>query len=305
MIRVLAVAAERSFLKAYLQLFIQAGIEVVSIEAAIFGYVRRFMASRDIRSRNCVVQILDGQEMLSMLFVKGIYLYSQRNRLFSEEEEAWSKESAAVLRRLTQFATSQQVEEPIDTLFICGHNQEDLKSALEMSEEVPTQIALRIYREVRMKIKERVASREKVEFVYPVGFGVTEEKRLNFVRQLKLGGRELEKHYERMTLFAPGAAVLAVCLLITLFMGNTYLTKSRELSKLQQMMQDGEMMGSHTAYELAGANVTNMEQKMEEAEILWKHLMSYPTVNTSVRDVLESCAGEEIELTLKNFNRDT
>ncbi|MBQ8596929.1 MAG: hypothetical protein IJ409_03985 [Lachnospiraceae bacterium] len=305
MIRVLAVAAERPFLKAYLQLFIQAGIEVVSIEPAISEFVRRFMASPDIQKKNCIVQILDGQEMISMLFVKGIYLYSQRNRLFSDEEEAWSRESAAVVRRLTQFATSQQVEDPIDTLFICGHHQEALKSALEISEELPPQIALRIYPEERLKVKEKAAGRDKVEFVYPTGYGVTEEKRLNFVRQLKLGGKDLEKRHERIALVAPAAVVLVICLIITFFMGNSYLSKNRELLKLQQIMQDGETASAHTTYELASANVASMEQKMEEAEILWDHLMSYPTLNTSVKDVLESCAGGEVNLEIKNFNRDT
>lgn len=305
MIRVLAVAAEKTFLKSYMQLFIQAGIEVVSVEPAISVFVRKFMASPQIQKRNCIVQILDGQEMISMLFVKGVYLYSQRNRFFSEEEETWAAESAAVVRRLTQFATSQQIEDPIDTLFICGRHQEVLKEALEESEELPAQIALRIYAEERLKIKGKTSEREKVEFVYPTGYGVTEDKRLNFVRQLRQGGKDWEKRYERAALATPALVVLIVCLIITFFMGNSYLQKSKELHKLQQMMQDGETLNSHTTYELASANVANMEQKMNEAEILWNHLMSYPTINTSVRDVLITCAGEEVELSIKNFNRDT
>lgn len=305
MIRVLAVAAEKAFLKAYLHLFIQAGIEVVSIEPAITGFVRRFMASPDIQKRNCIVQILDGQEMLSMLFVKGVYTYSQRNRLFSEEEKAWSGESAAVVGRLTQFATSQQVEDPIDTLFVCGERQGALKSALESSEELSPQIALRIYPEDKLKVKEKAAGSEAVEFVYPTGYGVSEEKRLNFVRQLRLGSKAMEKRHERAMLAAPALIVLVICLVITFFMGNTYLKKSKELHKLQETMQDSELLSSHTTYELASANVSNMEQKMGDAEILWNHLMSYPTINTGVRDVLETCAGEEVELAIKNFNRDT
>lgn len=305
MLRVLAVAAEKSFLKAYLQLFIQAGIEVISIEPAISDFVRRFMASPDIQKRNCIVQILDGQEMISMLFVKGIYTYSQRNRLFSEEEEAWSRESAAVVGRLTQFATSQQIEDPVDTLFVCGDKQTALKNALETSEELSPQISLRIYQEEKLKVKGKASGGEKIEFVYPTGYGVTDEKRLNFVRQLRMGGKEMEKRYERAILAAPAVIVLAVCLVITFFMGNSYLKKSKELHRLQEAMQDSETLSSHTTYELARANVSNMEQQMGEAEILWKHLMSYPTVNTSVRDVLETCAGEEVELAIKNFNRDT
>lgn len=303
--RVLAVAAEKTFLKSYMQLFIQAGIEVVSIEPAISGFVRRFMASPEIQKRNCIVQILDGQEMISMLFVKGVYLYSQRNRFFSEEEDAWSAESAAVARRLIQFATSQQIEDPVDTLFICGRHQEALKEALEESEELPPQIALRIYPERGLKVKDKVSEENKVEFVYPIGYGMAEEKRLNFVRQLKLGGKDMEKRYERAVLATPVLVVLVICLLITFFMGNTYLKKSKELHKLQQMMQNGETLNSHTTYELASASIANMEQKMNEAEILWSHLMSYPTINTSVRDVLQTCAGEKVELEIKNFNRDT
>ena len=113
-------------------MFEQAGVEITSVEPALSVFVKRFMASPDIQKKNCVVQILDGQEIISILFVKGIYLYSQRNRIFSEDDsDLLAKEAGAVVDRLLQFATSQHVEDPISTLYLCGQNQAGLKTVIE------------------------------------------------------------------------------------------------------------------------------------------------------------------------------
>ena len=145
--RILAVSAERGFLEHYLVLFEQAGVEITSVEPALSVFVKRFMASPDIQKKNCVVQILDGQEIISILFVKGIYLYSQRNRIFSEDDsDLLAKEAGAVVDRLLQFATSQHVEDPISTLYLCGQNQAGLKTVIEENGGFNQQIFPKIVR---------------------------------------------------------------------------------------------------------------------------------------------------------------
>lgn len=304
--RVFAVAAEKEFLQAYIRLFTHAGIELISIEPAISNFVRRFSASFEVQKKNSIVQIMDGQEIISILFVKGSYLYSQRNRIFAEnDEKALAREAGAVVERILQFASSQHVEDPVEVLYLCGQNQSGLKTAIEENQEFTQKIIPRIYNDDKFKVRKRTGSTEKLEFVYPIGILQKKEKHIDFIHQMKWDSPENIKKRERFVLFLPAIAVFTVCLIIALIQGISYLGRNAELSRLQRTMQENSMVDDHTSYELADANIEGMEKKMEEAGILWRQLMSYPTLTSEIRDVLEGCAGNAVTAEIKSFNRDS
>ncbi len=304
--RVFAIAAEKTFLEAYINLFTQAGVEITSIESAISNFVRRFMASTEVQKKNCIVQILDGQEIVSILFVKGVYLYSQRNRIFSEDnQELLAREAGDVVERIMQFATSQHVEDPINVLYLCGQNQSELKEVIEENREFIKLITPLIYREEKLKVKKRPGSTGKFEFVYVYSNEQKSEKYIDFLRQLKRDNPKNVKKRETMLLVLPATVVLTICLIVSAIMGSTWLSKSTELSKRQRAIQDTSVVQDQTSYNLATASISNMEKKMGEAELLWSHLMSYPTLNTAVMNVITTCAGSEVKVEIKSFNRDS
>lgn len=303
--RLLAVAVEREFLLSYVQLFNQAGIEVVSIEPAISGFVRRFMHSPEVHKKNCIVQVLDGQEILSMLFIKGVYFYSQRNRVFSDDDEGLARQAGAVVDRLLQFATTQQVEDPIDTLLVCGQNQDGLKRAMEEAYGYTPQLMPRIYKEEKIRLKTKAESSERAEFLYASTGMLKADKHLNLVRQLRQDSKELRKKRERAIMLLPIIIVLVVCLLISAALGATYLVRSQELNQLQAAMEDKGAVSVHSVYELTDANIAGMEQRITEAGELWSHLMSYPTLSPQIRTILNECAGDQISLEIRNFSRDS
>ena len=64
-------------------------------------------------------------------------------------------------------------------------------------------------------------------------------------------------------------------------------------------------MDEHTSYDLANASIENMEKKMEEAGVLWNQLMSYPTLNSDIKNRLKECAGDAVTVEITSFNRDS
>lgn len=301
--KIFAVSAEKQFLESYLRLFSQIGIELISIEPAISLFIRRFMGTSEIQKKNCIVQIMDGQEILSMLFVKGIYSYSQRNRIFSDGDwEMFAREAGAVVERLLQFGASQHLEDPIETLFLCGVNQEKMRTAIEETVSFTQPVAPRVYRGDKVKLKS--AADGKVEFVYPLGNTYRTDKNLNLVRQLRQESPQNIRKRELAMLALPSAVVLAVCLVITAILAGKYVSGNREIAKVERNMQSEELMDAHTTYELADASVNSMEQRIVEAQQAWKRLMSHPTVSSPIKAALMECAGETVSLELKNFNRD-
>lgn len=305
--RLFVVAAERDFLEGYIRLFAQAGVEVISIEPAISNFVRRFTACPEIHKNNCIVQIQDGQEIISILFVKGVYLYSQRNRIFSEnDQKALAAEAGAVVERILQFATSQHLEDPVSVLYLCGQSQIELKNVIEENKNFVQQITPRVYRDEKLVIKKRTGSSETVEFVYPLGSSQKADKYVDFVKQLRQESPRNLKRREQLGIVLPMAVVLTICLLVTAVMGGIYLGRSAELRKIQRVTQDSAVADNRASYELAQASIDRMEQSMQEAEEAWGQLMSYPTIHSSINEILQSCAENNgVAVEVKSFNRDS
>lgn len=288
--KLLTTAVEKDFLMSYISFFRQAGIEICSLDSAVSTFVRLFMNSPEIAKKTCIVQILDGQEVISMLFVKGMYYFSQKNRIFTDNLPA---ELSSITGKLLQFATSQQIKEPVDTMYICGNGQNELKGEM---------IDSRIFTGDKVISVNANARRKNVEFIYPAGCFLGKKQGMSFYRQLR---QEKKKQREFLSLLLPPGAVILAGLLITAIMGNTYFSGTQELKRLQNAVHEKEMANNNASYELALASIDAMKSKMETVEEIWLHLMSYPTVNSSVEQTLAECAKDEVSVEIRSFQRDS
>jgi hypothetical protein len=295
--KLLVTAVEKPFLLSYINFFRQAEIEITAVDSEINALVRLFANAPELQKKTCLIQVLDGQEVISMLFLQGVYYYSQKNRLFEQDSpEALAEELSAIRGRLFQFATSQQIKEPITDIYLCGNGQKLLQVEMETD---------RIFSGEKVIVKEKEVRKKNVEFVYPAGYLLGNRQGLSFIKQIKQEQKKNKKQREIGKFLLPAAAVFLIGLLITVFMGHTYLSRSKELKKMENAMQDEATLAANADYELAQANLDNMKNKIAAAEEIWNHLMSYPTMDSSIEQVLLSCGGNDISLEVKSFQRDS
>lgn len=292
---VLATAVEREFLLSYIHLFKQAGIEISSIDSEINSLVRLFSNSPEIQGKTCLVQVLDGREVISMLFVRGTYYYSQKNRLFNQDSmEELQKELLSIRDMLFQFVTSQQIKEPIQTIYLCGNGQQDLIQ--EMPED-------KKFLGEKVILKEKTVKKKNIEFMYPIGILLGKKQGIGFFKQLKQEQKEKRKKKEIFKLLLPSLTVIAISLLITAFLGNKYLSGMQELRKLESDIQESN--GAHASYNMSLASTEAMKAKIALVEEIWSRLMSYPVINSYVEQLISSCAGDEVSVELTGFQRDS
>lgn len=295
--RVLATAVEKDFLLSYISFFKQAGIEITFIDSEINSLVRMFSNSPEIQKRTCLLQVLDGQEVISMLFIKGSYYYSQKNRLLHYDVlEELTGELESIRGKLLQFLTSQQIKEPVETIYLCGEGQSALQKEMTGNE---------IFTGRKVIFANKSIKRKKIEFVYPVGSLLGKKQGISFYRQLRQEQKEKRKQQEMLNLFLPPGVVLVVGLLVTAFMGNTYFSGLRELKQIQKTMQESAKATGNASYEMASASVDAMQYKINKVEDIWEHLMSYPIINSSIEQTLEECAGSGVSVEIKSFQRDS
>ncbi|MGN0377673.1 MAG: PilN domain-containing protein [Suilimivivens sp.] len=295
--KLLATAVEKDYLLSYISFFKQAGIGISSIDSEINCLVRLFSNSPEIKKKTCLIQVLDGQEVISMVFVKGIYYYSQKNRLLNHDSfEELPEELESIRGKLFQFLTSQQVKDPIEAIYLCGDKQSELKR--EMPQD-------KVFSGEKIIVTEKAAHKKRIEFFYAAGALLGRKQGTSFYGQLKQEQKERKSRREIAGLLLPSGIVLAICLLITAIMGNTYFSGTREFHKMQKIMQENETVNASASYEMASASVETMKYKISVVEEIWAHLMSYPTINSSIEKILFDCAGDAVTVEIKSFQRDS
>lgn len=300
--KILAAAVEREFVRTYVQLFAQAGIEVVAMEPAVIHFTRRFMEEEIVKEQNCIVQVHDGMEVISLLFVNGAYLFSQRNRILADEsKEAFVRESESLVQGLLQFAASQKLEKPVKKLFVCGQGQQELLAAMASSTELSSVIELSAYHSRKEQIRVKPTSDCTVEYIYAPGCEKN-EKCMNFIWKMHHDSVRNRQRKERFLIMLPALAAAAFCLLVTVFLGSAYLNKKNRMELLQKELQS--LDATTTSYDLVEANVSRMEKQMDDTELLWQNLMTYPTLCSKLNRILQDAAGQSVDASVLDFNRD-
>lgn len=303
MVKFLASAADKNYIESYVKLFAKVGIEVKCIEPAMINFTRRFMRESSITKKNCVVQIYDGSEVISILFVEGNYLYSQRNRIFADNDaEEFTKEIRAVAQRLRQFATSQKIEKPVERLLICGTNQKKIVETILAKDDLDSDTEVLEYKDSNLKIHKRKSGKDPVGFVYALE-QKKPDKKLNYIWKMHHDSPESRKKRETFQLAFPAILALVICLAVTVFLANSYLMNQHSAQNLQESIREND--ADSAAYDLTEANVNRLKNQVASAQLLWDQLMSYPTITSDLNTKLQECAGTGVQAEITSFNRDT
>lgn len=303
MMKLLASAADKNYIESYVKLFAQAGIEVKCIEPAMINFTRRFMEETSVTKKNCVVQIYDGSEVISILFVEGSYLYSQRNRIFADSDaEGFTKEIRAVAQRLRQFATSQKIEKPVERLLICGTDQKKIVETMLEKDDLDSDAEILEYKDSNLKIHKKKSGSGPVDFVYALE-RQKPDKKLNYIWKMHHDSPENRKKREAFHLALPAILALVICLVITAFLANSYWMNLHSAQNLQESIRENDTESA--AYDLSEANVNRLKNQVANAQLLWDQLMSYPTITSGLNTKLQECAGTDVQAEITSFNRDT
>ncbi len=122
----LAYAVEREVYNQYLAFFQENGVKIANfaiLHEALVGYIQAHPTMRD---EVCVVNILDGNIMLSLVFNKGKNIFSSRTRLYFETTQDLARVLDENLSGLRQFAISDRLG-AISTSTYIGISEEALE----------------------------------------------------------------------------------------------------------------------------------------------------------------------------------
>ncbi|MEG1942583.1 MAG: pilus assembly protein PilM [Angelakisella sp.] len=132
---VLCTAADRSLVESYIDLFTCINTNLASIRLGLDCAISLCTGLSVLAAQTYILLLLDGNTMVSILFVEGKYFFSQRTRLL---ENRGGDQSAGELNKnisyITQFNKSQNSGGEISHVYLCGLSEAEGKLPQELSQ---------------------------------------------------------------------------------------------------------------------------------------------------------------------------
>lgn len=287
----MAVVADKNYIRSYMELFSRMGIRVTGITAAYCSIIKLLMRELAADGTSGIILAMDGNSLTSMLWINGKYSYATRKRIFSQRgTEGFGLEVVRNISTIQQFYTSLKSEFPLTKVLTSGFSGEDLsvcRDSLVQSE---------------MKLQIESLAYEYADQAFAAGNLIKRGRDVNFCRSI----REEKKNSRKVNwklLLVPGIA-LALCTAVSGTIGVLCLIKNKQVEELEAYLENPrnqEMQGEYLSVQAANDAVQQLISQEEQVQSM---LDSYPFMDSEVADLIVSCSLEKMEVDVKEYHAD-
>lgn len=142
-VTLLCAAAERQLVESYIDLFTGLNINLAGIRLGLDCLMRLCGAVPELRDKTYMMFMLDGNVLVQLLFVEGMYVFSQRHRLLEPRGSAGIIDE--VVRRasyMLQFSKSQTRDRGVSQILLAGltAGEDGLGKAIEQTTGIDTML---------------------------------------------------------------------------------------------------------------------------------------------------------------------
>jgi hypothetical protein len=205
---ILAFAVGREQIDAYLSIFKSADIKLSAIRIGAKTIIQYINARADLKDMTFVLNVVDGEAMLSMIFDQGVNTFLSRTRLYGEDRAELVQSTLGGLSGFIQFNKSQNLGE-ITHCFYLGLSQAEMNLVeLQSAYHNIEFAALDIYK----GSKGTDALPTDAHFAY---LNTTPPKEGNLLDSIKALEKAVKKDRPKK-LWIPAAAIVALLLLTPL-----------------------------------------------------------------------------------------
>ena len=127
----------------YTELFADCGLHVRTIDTALNAAAQLLAAMPEFAGKTYIFSILDGRNMMSILYTGGDYTYTSRIRLLSDRssQEIW-EEIEKELKSIILFQEARKSEYTLSDVYISGITGRERKEMIpRLEERIGTEIS--------------------------------------------------------------------------------------------------------------------------------------------------------------------
>lgn len=258
---------EKRVLESYITLFASLKIQIKSIDVGLNTLIQYVTATKDYQGMTFALNILDGKNLVSLLFENGIYIFSNRSRLLSERgTDAFADELLGKLSSLIQFNKSQKSEHTLNMSLYAGLDEYELNGLRALNFDPD----LNLFSIPQTpNIKNGFVMDESFDFgsfIYPIAGFFAGIKPINLFTAFKKSNVvKKEQPFEYKALILPVAMILICLIVFGVFFGLKY-SAQKKLEETNAYISDSNnqaeyMQAKQLTDEVSGiqAEVTNVE----------------------------------------------
>ncbi|MDO4541575.1 MAG: hypothetical protein Q4C00_01935, partial [Bacillota bacterium] len=139
---ILCSAMENTFAFSYIDIFNKLKLRLDSIDISASTVIGLVSHIQELREKTFIISVLEGNTMVSYLFVRGQYYYNGRTRLLAERStRASAAEISKTISSLIQFNQSQKTESDITDVYFCGLRADEYDLIAQLKEIYPLGIS--------------------------------------------------------------------------------------------------------------------------------------------------------------------
>lgn len=302
MATVLGAAIQESMLKSYLDVFASMGVEVESVDIALNAQLKSFERIKDLENETFIFSKLDGEILISTLFVQGSYKYLNRTRIFAEHgTDGIAAEVGNTISSMIQFLATEQKGEKIKSIYLGGFPEEDQRVLMTPLRELGLEAA----RPFRLTGYEMPDAKEFYDFIFAIGALISEKGQdINFAQ--KISDREENKKSFKIypgIFAAAGALVLCIAVSGVIFAMN--MMSSTKISDMDTYIEDADNQADYTNAQNLDLELANKKTGKEQLAVVKQVLESYPQANTRVEKSVKNSAGTKVSITVDRYDSAT
>lgn len=301
---IIAEVCEKSFIDQYVKVFTDAGFRLNSIHDGV--KLADKMLERCVGGATAIYIIRDGQQIVTIFYVKGKYFYDSSKRSFRTPcTEEYAQEIHNNISGIKQFAGAQRIKEPITDVYFAGMKNDEisqLKDYLAMVEP-----ALLVHGTTTPShIKARKWSDKFSSFIYPIAGLQKLQKGYSILTASRKNDEEYKKKVEFRKRAIPVIVLASILAVITIFLGVIYFLSSKNLKALNDYNSQISVLQASMEYDAQLIKSAKAGEKYGGAELLKAYLETYPLPDSTVNaKILQAARGESVVVDFNSYDAES
>lgn len=299
--KLLATMAERSFVDSYVRLFTKIGVEVEGIDTALSCAVRMLEQIDVLKNETCVIQLMDDNNLTSILWINGKYEYSSRTRLFSDHgTPSLGDEVRRTVNNLMQFYASMKREEPVRQVYMGGLPSMDLEYCQEGMRSLGLEMRT-LDEAAAVQLPELKPGKGLGDYIFALGSFFAHKGDWNILRSYKKkAGQDEERRKTRKALM-PIGVILGASVISFGALTAVQTIKQNQADEVFAYLMDPMNMEKQSESLVMEQQIADLSNRITNATKVKEALASYPKVNHTVEDAIAQAGQETVKTRIKSY----
>jgi len=297
---------EKRVLESYITLFASLKIQIKSIDVGLNTLIQYVTATKDYKGMTFALNILDGKNLVSLLFENGIYIFSNRSRLLSERgTDAFADELSGKLSSLIQFNKSQKSEHTLNMSLYAGLDEYELNSLRALNFDPD----LNLFSIPQTpNIKNGFVMDESFDFgsfIYPITGFFTGIKPINLFTAFKKSNVvKKELPFEYKALILPVAMILICLIVFGVFFGLKY-SAQKKLEETNAFIGDANNQAEYIQAKELTDEVSAIQAEIASVEAINTAINSNPDLVSAMMNSIAAQGNNVVVLNSLDYDGST